>query len=93
MPPAIRVENLRKLYRLGNTHAGSLGELISGAASRLLGRRLELLPHETSQAKAGKNTDENEFWALRDASVEIQSREIVGIIGRNGAGKSRILKT
>jgi len=34
----------------------------------------------------------NSFWALRDINIHVQKGEILGIIGRNGAGKSTILK-
>ena len=33
-----------------------------------------------------------EFWALRDVSFSVARGEAVGLIGRNGAGKSTILK-
>jgi lipopolysaccharide transport system ATP-binding protein len=36
--------------------------------------------------------EERTFWALRDVSFEVRAGEALGIIGRNGAGKSTILK-
>ncbi len=33
-----------------------------------------------------------EFWALRDVSFSVEKGDVIGIIGRNGAGKSTILK-
>src|SRR5205823_3549892 len=32
------------------------------------------------------------IWALKDASLDVRRGEVVGVIGRNGAGKSTFLK-
>ncbi len=38
------------------------------------------------------NRKDGQLWALRDINLQVQQGEILGIIGRNGAGKSALLK-
>lgn len=53
--------------------------------------RINSLKEYVIRRAQGKIVHE-EFWALRNISVEINKGEMFGIVGQNGAGKSTMLK-
>jgi len=61
--------------------------------SEIRNRKSELatnVDHRISGVSA--SLGEDEVWALREVSFQVEQGEILGIIGRNGAGKSTVLK-
>lgn len=84
MNPVIRVDNLAKQYRLGVSAHSSLRELIA-EGSDWMGQKAGLKPAQPANRSQS-------IWALQDVSFKVFQGEVVGIIGRNGNGKSTLLK-
>ena len=75
---AIKAENLSKCYQIYGQPRDRLKQFVLPHLQRLVG----FPPKRFYQ----------EFWALKDVSFEIKKGEAVGIIGRNGGGKSTLLQ-
>lgn len=82
--PMIEVRNLSKSYVIG--HKGGIGSY-----KRLSETIVETIAHPVRTVREMRSEKEV-FWAVKDVSFSVEKGEVVGLIGRNGAGKTTILK-
>ena len=83
----LEVDGVSKEYRLGMIGGGTLhGDLTSWFA-RIRGK-------EDPNVKIGKEhlAHNQKFWALKDVTFGVSQGDAVALLGRNGAGKSTMLK-
>src|SRR5690242_16020747 len=85
---AIRAEVLGKQYRIGERQRyKALRDTLTEALYSPFRLAHSLFSSAAPEAKAQPT-----IWALKNVSFEIHRGEVVGVIGRNGTGKSTLLK-
>lgn len=87
---AISIENVSKLYKLGEIGTGTLSQDLNRWWARTRGKEdpFSKLGQENDRSSKGSDW----VWALKDISFDVKQGEVLGIIGKNGAGKSSLLK-
>src|SRR5438552_19119013 len=83
MSLAIQLNNVTKKYRTGR--ARTLGDLVASKINDIRGISDDV--HTASRGKISST-----IWALRDVSLDIRVGAGLGVIGRNGAGETTLLK-
>lgn len=83
--PILTMEHVSKEYKRGVIGYGSLKKDLQSWFAKVRRR-------EDPNSKIGKYGKDGVFRALDDINLEVYRGEALGVIGRNGAGKSTMLK-
>ena len=83
----LEVDSVSKQYRLGAISARTLNAELASWLARVRGKE-----DPNSKIGAGHYGPNETFWALKDVSFTADRGDALAIVGRNGAGKSTVLK-
>jgi ABC-2 type transport system ATP-binding protein len=72
--------------------AGAAVIQVTGAGIRFRRNRRGRRSFKDLLAGSKRRSRPDEFWALRDVTVSVRAGEAIGVVGRNGQGKSTLLK-
>src|SRR5258708_3235007 len=98
----ISIENVGKKYTLRHKKSGEAYTTLRDVIARQAAAPFKAIGKKFSR-KNGSNgsqaqdssyarTSVEDFWTLKDVSLEIKQGDVIGIIGRNGSAKSHLLK-
>ena len=88
---AISFENVSKLYNLGVVGTG----MFTNDVYRWF--KTDILKQEDPYFKMGETNDRSKagnskfVWALKDINFDVEQGDVIGIIGKNGAGRFMVV--
>lgn len=84
------MNEVSKQYRLGVVGTGTLSHDLNRWFSKILGKEDPTL--KVGSTNTLDKADSEYVWALKDINLEVPAGQVLGLIGKNGAGKSTMLK-
>ena len=90
MTTAISVKNIGKQYKIGAAESKFRYNMLRDVIVDTVAAPVRLV--KAMIGKSDRRQNQNYVWALKDVSFDLEEGKVLGIVGRNGAGKSPLLK-